>query len=243
MTPKSVDSDSPYDRPDAQLLEDLSRRATFGDLSVTVMHDILNPLMLVLGHAHVMKTMVDDGHPAADSIEIIRSAAIQIERLVQSVHSLGEPSEDTSPGTQVDAVVGQTLRFLDGGLKLEGVDVRVICSPNLPCVRIQWNDLMLVLLNVFSNAREAMSSSGHRVLTLRIQGADGEVVLKVSDTGTGISTQDREHIFEPFFTAEDRSRSGLGLFVARRLLARSGGSILLDPNDADTSFIIHLPTL
>ena len=124
------------------------------------------------------------------------------------------------------------------------VEKRLHFQEGLPRLRGHYLDFSQSFRNLLENALEAMEDSERRCLTVSTALEDGRLILHVGDTGPGISPKIRSRVFEPFFTTKrDRpqGRAGLGLFMARRLLAPYGGEIRLDSVPGETWVTVTLP--
>jgi signal transduction histidine kinase len=116
-------------------------------------------------------------------------------------------------------------------------------------VRVSQGEMQQVFANLISNALDAMENGG--VLTLRVSEvsdpAHPAVRVQVEDTGTGISRANLNHIFEPFFTTKQDTGTGLGLWVAREIIEKHGGTISVNSQTqtggtSGTQFSITLPS-
>ena len=140
-------------------------------------------------------------------------------------------------------VVRDVLEFLHGELVTRDVDVRASLSPDLPQVHGDAVQLQQLVLNLVSNACDAMrdAASAQRTLSITtIHAYDGSVQLVVSDTGPGIAANQLDRIFEPFFTTKD-SGLGLGLPIALRIARTHRGTLVAETRDAGASFRLSLP--
>ena len=109
----------------------------------------------------------------------------------------------------------------------------------LPLVECDSEQIKQVLLNLTMNAVQAMENGGE--VTLGVSCRNGNVVIEVKDQGPGITNENLEKIFSPFFTTK-KSGTGLGLTVAQQIVMRHGGEIMVDPNrPRGTIFSILLP--
>ena len=124
------------------------------------------------------------------------------------------------------------------------VEQRLHFQEGLPRLRGHYLDFSQSFRNLLENALEAMEESERRCLTVSTALEDGRLILHVGDTGPGIPSKVMSRVFEPFFTTKrDRphGRAGLGLFMARRLLAPYGGEIRLDSVPGETWVTVTLP--
>ncbi len=124
------------------------------------------------------------------------------------------------------------------------VEKRLHFQEGLPLLRGHYLDFSQSFRNLLENALEAMEDSERRCLTVNTDLEDGRLILHVGDTGPGIPPRIMSRVFEPFFTTKrDRphGRAGLGLFMARRLLAPYGGEIRLDSVPGETWVTVTLP--
>jgi signal transduction histidine kinase len=141
--------------------------------------------------------------------------------------------------------VGQlALRLLKHDLQINEVSVTTEFQGNLPEVQIDGMELQKVLLNLVRNAIDAMKSLPPDARRLRLKTSfDGQstVLMSVEDSGPGISVEDQERIFDPFFTKK-ADGMGLGLAISSTLVANRGGKLRLVKSDSDGSiFEIALP--
>jgi len=138
-------------------------------------------------------------------------------------------------------LVETTLAFLGERLERNAI-VPELHLGDVPSVHGDSERLQQVLLNLFMNATDAMADGG----TLRVdlaQDENGEIELKVADTGVGIDEADQRRIFDPFVTTKTASEGhGLGLAVAHGIISEHGGAIELSRSDrTGTVFRIVLP--
>ncbi|NWF57543.1 MAG: sensor histidine kinase, partial [Syntrophaceae bacterium] len=96
-------------------------------------------------------------------------------------------------------------------------------------------------MNLIQNSLEAMEGSPRKELILRTRAQGTQVQVIIQDTGCGISDEVKPHLFEPFFTTKGGNRAGLGLFVARILLAPYGASFGYSSREAETIFEVSFP--
>jgi two-component system, NtrC family, sensor kinase len=115
-------------------------------------------------------------------------------------------------------------------------------SPALPPCRTNYADLSLGIWSLLQNAVEAMENSPEKTLTAGTETDGRGVRFLVRDTGGGIPEHLKPRIFEPFFTTKKGAHSGLGLFIARRVLEKCGAGLDFSSREGETVFRVYLPT-
>ena len=154
--------------------------------------------------------------------------------MITSIRELSKKTTDRSAPIHVEDVVRLTLRLLQHDLQLDQVSVTTKFEDNLPEVHLDSTQIQQVLLNLVKNAIDAMHSVPPVARRLRLTTSfDGQstVLLSVEDTGPGIPVEDRERIFDPFFTKKSAGL-GLGLAICSSLVANFGGELQLVKSDA-----------
>jgi signal transduction histidine kinase len=143
--------------------------------------------------------------------------------------------------TNANIIVHQAVEVFSG--RLDGITLKTTLAENLPPVRADGGLLRSVVVNLIDNAAEALENSTFReILVSTMAHSDAEtVVICVSDTGTGISPEDKDKLFLPHFSTKDRG-TGLGLAIAARIVAEHGGSIHVEDNlPVGSRFLVELP--
>ena len=144
----------------------------------------------------------------------------------------------------VNELVERSLRLR--GFQLTSARVQLVTEleATVPVIEADGRQLQQVLLNLITNAIQAMTSRGNGMLTVRTRHADDVVTIEVGDTGLGVPQHARAHIFEPFFTTKPEGEgTGLGLSVSYGIVAAHGGEIRLadTPPGTGATFIVTLP--
>ena len=129
----------------------------------------------------------------------------------------------------VNELVRETLAMIDLDLRTHGVSVKTDLHHEVPQLSGDRGQLQQVLLNLISNAIEAMSSVTERARNLRVRTdvvqESSSVVITVEDSGTGLGSEDKDRIFEPFFTTKSTG-TGVGLSICRVIIESHGGSLV-----------------
>ena len=207
----------------------LQKLASIGTLSAMLAHELKNLLTPIVGYAQyaLQKPDTDLMQTAlASALRNAQAAAGLCDRILRMADAR-EPSVTRVP---VRAAVEDALGCLGRGVDRDGIRLDLRIDASL-AVRFNADDLRQVLFNLILNARQAMlDRPGTLTLTARVADAD-RVLIEVTDTGSGIRSEDVSRVFEPFFTTRrhgerpDRRGIGLGLTICRQMIESAGGSI------------------
>ena len=217
--------------------EDLAKTAVLRSVS----HDLRSPITAILTASEVASGDVSDAE-REELLDSIRAQAERLDRLVANLLDLSRlEAGAAAPALEVWPVDGLVARALEAvGPDGEAVDVSLPEEPL--AVRVDGAQLERVLVNLLENALKVSRS-----VTVDVAGRNGDVVFRVADEGPGVSSDERDVIFEPFArgTSANGSRgAGLGLAIARGFLAVNGGRLWLEPDDGHgATFAFALPSV
>ena len=204
--------------------------ATMGQLLAGVAHELNNPLSVVMGQAALLQHVIRDTRQAEQAAKIVQ-AAERCARIVQNFLALARQQPPERHSVDVNQVVREVVELVAYPLRIDNVDVRFALAPDLPVVWGDAHQLHQVVVNLVTNAHQAMREvAGPRHLTLATgMDAEGQQVwLEVGDTGPGVAAAAQEHIFEPFVTTKPPGMgTGLGLSLCQEIVAEHGGTIRL----------------
>ena len=209
--------------------------AALGSLLAGVAHELNNPLSIVIGHALMMQDMAhDDSAPAealADRARKIELAADRCARVVRSFLAIARQKKAERERASIADIVAAAVELLAYGLRAADIGVETSVEPDMPPVLVNSNQIHQVLVNLIVNARQALediTEDRHIIIRAAREPASNEIVLSVSDSGTGVPEAIRTRIFDPFFTTKPQGEgTGIGLSVSRGLVEANGGSLRL----------------
>ena len=225
--------------------------AQIGRLLAGIVHEIRGPLSVLRGHAELLKMRLPAGDENFQHVDpIIRNTQVlqaRLEHLMASVRGGPAVLEPTDLAPLIEEAVDL---FRKGTGPMEpGITVVTELDANLPPVRVDAGRLIQVLLNLLSNAQEAIRAERPRGrILVRAQLASdtdhdaGYVKVEVSDDGPGISEAHLGRIFEPFYTTK-ASGSGYGLYLAAEILREHGGRLTAcNSEHGGACFTLWLPS-
>jgi signal transduction histidine kinase len=230
----------------AQLIQS-GKLAAVGTLAAGMAHELNQPLMVIRGYA---QELLADGRVASEEIrEDLRRIEAQTTRMVAIINHLRDFSRQSKGKrevTDLNQVVTGALTFLAKQLKPKNIAVVQELLPALPPVWADPMQIEQVLLNLVTNARDAMEEVGTGTITIRTElTAGSRVGLSVTDTGPGIPPDFQTRIFDPFFTTKEVGKgTGLGLSICHGIVEKHGGELTVESPVADgrgARFTIVLP--
>jgi len=230
------------------------KAAAWQEVAQRIAHEIKNPLTPIQLSAQRLLRHLDrsaaayPGFARPEFEKLVAECAGLIEREVQTLSSLVNefsqfarfPAARLAP-TNVNSIVEAALGRFDG--RLEGISASTDLAASLPFIKADPDLMGTVITNLIDNAAEAMEGTAIRRLHVATRAvADGDAVeIEVSDSGHGVSPEDKERLFLPHFSTKDRG-TGLGLAIASRIVAEHNGSIRIEDNaPAGARFVMRFP--
>jgi signal transduction histidine kinase len=224
-----------------QLVE-TSRMAAVGELAAGVAHEINNPLTGVLGYSELLLDDLDAADPRRADVQTIRTEAMRARSIVRALRDFARPRPPQPVPTDLDELVARTVDLVRHPLERSGVIIAESYA-EMPTIELDPQAIQQVVLNVVTNAMQAMPDGG----TLRVRTAvhGEEAVITIADDGVGMEEAVAAQAFVPFFSARRASGApGLGLSVSLGLVASHHGTIRLHSRvGAGTTVEIRLPLI
>jgi len=213
--------------------------AAMGELAAGLAHEIRNPLAGISGAMQVIAQAMPPGDPRRETVAEIQRQVQRLNKTVDDLVSFARPRPPEPALFQVNTLLEETLSVLKQEPQLEGIEVTTDLQADLPQVMIDPQQMQNVFMNVILNAAQAMPQGGR--LTVRSVARDHGAAIAFADTGCGMSREQIEHIFRPFYTTKTRG-TGVGLSISQKILESHGGSIEAESAEgAGSTFTILLP--
>lgn len=224
----------------------MQRLAALGELVGTTTHEFNNVLTTVLNYAKIGLRNKDQA-TRDKAFDRILAAALRAEKITNSVLGMARNrSEDFAP-TELEPLVEQTLILLERELQKYRVAVRKEFHP-APPARAIGNQIQQVLLNLMTNARQAMPGGGEMLVRIHCDDAARLVDVTIRDTGCGIPREHLPRIFDRFFStkagpdATGKGGAGVGLATCRDIVEAHQGRIRVESTvGKGTAFTVRLP--
>lgn len=227
----------------AQLLQ-ATKLTAIEQLATGIAHEIHNPLTIISGKAQVLLLQKERTHMDDRVEEVLKTIVKQTKRAADITRKLlmfSQGSGSPKEMLRLDQVLEDTLSLVSYQTSLEGIEVTRQISVPLPSFYGNLHEMREVFLNLILNAVQSVGSQGkiHCEINGKLQ--DQMIEISISDTGSGITPEVLQKLFNPFFTTRPDS-TGLGLFVTKQIVHRYGGSISAQSRPGEGSlFVIQLP--
>ncbi len=232
-----------------------AKLAAVGQLAAGIVHDIKNPLQVISGHASLIQMLVEkmevrevDGISLLEELQEIKKGIAHGKKILDQLLQFSRQSEPEMSPVDMFDTISETLAFLKHELATRAIKVAHNIPENLPPVMADANQLKQTFINIIINAAQAIDEKGRIELSVEVDSGDEQswLIVKIKDSGPGMSEEVKERIFDPFFTTKKENGgvggSGLGLSVSYGIIQNHGGSITIESEiDKGSMFIIKLP--
>jgi len=231
-------------------LSRLSRLTALGEYAASISHELRQPLTAIALNARTCLRILNAQTPDLEDLKAslldVTEASHRAELLIKRNRELFRSHAVEVAPMDLNGVVHETMALIATRLADNGVTLEMELGDDLPAVLADRIELQQVLLNLLTNAIEAMESVDARSRRLRIasfRGADHSVAVTVADTGVGLRDVDMSRLFDLSYTTK-ASGTGVGLSVSRSIIEAHGGSIWATPNaDHGAIFGFEVPTV
>ena len=221
--------------------------ATMGELAAGVAHEIRNPLAGIAGAIEIISKDFPRDHPDREILEDLRQEVRRIEKVLNDLLTYARPKAPQFGMADLRDTVAHTLQLARQQIGSKNVEFSIQIPSPLPRFRMDPEQLHQVLLNLVLNGIQALDQEGKITIQARVLGGSGApnrpnyIEIAVSDSGGGISREQLDKIFRPFYTTK-RGGTGLGLSLCRRIISQHGGTLTAESEvNKGSRFIIRLP--
>lgn len=226
-----------------QALKQSEKLAHMGQLSAGIAHELNNPLGVVIMYSNILLDEAPVGAPVRDDLKLIVDQAARCKKIVAGLLNFARKNQVNHQRISIKELVSHSLESI-----IIPAKVKVIVNDETtnPDAMLDSEQMTQVITNLVKNAIDAMPQGGS--VTIKLEDTLSDVIILISDTGTGIKEEDRAKIFEPFFTTKSIGQgTGLGLATAYGIVKMHKGQIAVESNtdpakgQTGTTFKIALP--
>ena len=223
-----------------QLLQ-AEKLSSIGLLTAGIAHEINTPLAGICSYVQMLVKETPRDDPRHEVLKKIESQGFRASRIVDHLLNFAQVRDTDFREINVNGLMLETLSLMDHQLRQSQVEVNLHLDPSLPQTLASGEKLQQVFMNLLLNAKDAMPQGG--CLTVKSYRKDSELVIKIQDTGSGISEEDMKRIYDPFFTTKEAGKgTGLGLSVSYGIMQELSGRINVESKSGQgTTFRLHLP--
>jgi signal transduction histidine kinase len=223
-----------------------------GILAGGVAHEINNPINGIMNYAELILDNVQTGSQEADYASEIIQESERISQIVKNLLQFSRYEKQTFSLADICEIIHQSLTLIRTLIRKDQIDLQVSIDENLPRIRCRSQQIQQVIINLVTNARDALNEKYpdyHSDKILRIacslhkDGDKKDIRIEIEDHGNGIPKEIRERIFEPFFSTKAKEKgTGLGLSISFGIILDHKGIINVESAKGEfTRFVIHLP--
>lgn len=232
-----------YRRSRQQLQEAMARKEklmALGHLAAGVAHEIRNPLSSIKGLAKYFAERTPPGGEAQELALVMAKEADRLNRVVSELLELVRPAHLNYQPVDINALIHHSLQLVSQDAQSRGIELQFTPRPELTSIKADPDRLNQVLLNLYLNAMQAIGRDG--VIHVSASEADRQrVKIVVKDSGKGMSDEELQAIFTPYFTTK-ADGTGLGLAVVQNIIEQHGGTIRAESQPgAGAIFTLWLP--
>ncbi len=235
------------------------KMASLGQLTAGIAHEINNPINFISGGVQALRELQ---HEVQNRSHLLTKEALQVKNneieelmtsiingvhrtseIIKSLREFSSPYDqlDNTAYTNVPECITNSLLLMNSRIKDAGIVVSTDFAVQTPAHAIAAQ-VSQVIINLVDNSIDAVLQRTDRQIKITAEETKREIVIRVTDNGTGIPIDKQSHIFEPFFTTKSVGKGiGLGLFICYSIVQKHGGSLTFESNANGTTFMVALP--
>ena len=216
--------------------------ASLGELVAGIAHELNNPLTGLMLHASFLSgdSRLDDG--LVEDCQIVIHEAKRCSKIVKELLDFARVSDPQKEMQPVSKIIDQTTALVEHHVDFKDTEIIKEYDPDLPETLMDASQIEQVLINIMINASQAMPQGGELLIRTGVNASKDCIYIRIEDTGCGISEENIEKLFDPFFSTKGHKGTGLGLSVSYGIIQSHGGEIEVESKPGrGTTFTIILP--
>jgi PAS domain S-box-containing protein len=200
--------------------------ASLGTLAAGVAHEINNPLGVILGFTDLLVRKTPQDSQAYEDLKTIERQGMHCKQIVENLLRFARFGDGNTTFSNINEAIREVVDIVRHTLEMETIELNIDLDDTIPLVRGDSRELQQVFLNLINNACAAMKQGGVLTIQSEFISEENKAMVKIQDTGHGISKKHIDRIFEPFFTTKPEGEgTGLGLSVTYGIVSKYGGVI------------------
>jgi signal transduction histidine kinase/CheY-like chemotaxis protein len=225
-----------------------AKLASIGILAAGIGHEINNPLAIISGNLELLQLHLNSHYnsdPFAEKqIKKMERSIERIVAIIKGLRSLSRTDESEFKNFSLSELVTETENMIQGIFQREGILLVTRVEPEIYVFGSRGR-IQQVLINLLTNAKDALENRDVKEISLSCKTSSGNVVISVKDTGVGVPKEFQSKIFEPFFTTKDVNKgTGIGLALIHSIVKEHGGDVHLESEvGVGSTFSVVLPTV
>lgn len=226
--------------------------ASLGEIAAGVAHEINNPINSIINCAQILINKSSEENKTDDIAPLIIKEGKRIAAIVRCLLSFARPGNRQMNPASIDMILSDTLTLIGEQIKKDGITIKKNIPHDLPFIKVNYQEIEQVFLNIISNARYALNqkfpdTDKNKYLEIKAEkkqkSCSSFVRISFYDRGTGIPSHIKDKVIKPFFSTKILGiGTGLGLSISHNIINDHGGKIMLDSVEGEfTKIIIDLP--
>ena len=204
-----------------------------------IAHDMKSPLMAIGGFVNQVSRKMSGDEASHKKLQVVIQETARLEGMVKDMLEFGKPLELAPSRASLNDLVQETVEISKPIAAKAGMELKTEPDKSVPILELDASRLKQVFMNLIVNAIQA-SASGEEI-RVRTRRSKRRAFVEIEDRGCGISEEDGEKVFQPFFSTKKQG-TGLGLAIVKKIVEAHGGRITFHPNkDKGTTFVVALP--
>jgi len=216
------------------------RLASLGKFAAGIAHEVRNPLASIKGFAQYLKGKFSLKGSESYYTDIIIEEVERLDKIVSALLNFAKPKPLHIEMHNINSIIEESLALIEDKARKNHISIMKNLRDDLPLMNMDKDQVKQVFLNMFLNAIQEMEMGGKLEVVSR-SNENSSVIVEIKDTGRGISHENIQNIFNPFFTTKE-SGFGLGLSIANSIIESHGGEIkVISEIEKGTTFTIQIP--
>ena len=221
-------------------LSQQERMAEIGNFSMMIAHELKNPLGIIKGAIDIIAKEGVKAEVSRTMMGYIQDEVKRLNRLVEDFLSFARPNPAHKSFVDINHVMNKIVNLIPlPEFKEKEITLTVQLAEDIAEVNVDEHQIYQAIVNIFNNAIQAIPQEGE--ITVKTESRPNGILITIMDTGIGIGDEEKEKVFEPFFTKK-QSGTGLGLAVVRKIIDNHKGEITITAREGGgTIFSVGLP--